>query len=260
MTDTYEQTARTTSLRKGPRVNYDRAAAEAILDEAYHCDLSFIVPGPEDGQPEPRALPTLHARLGDTLYLHGSTGSRPMLGARGDGLKVCVTVTHLDGLVMARSQFNHSANYRCVVVHGTARIVTDPDEKSRALTAFVEKVTPGRAADSRPPTDKELAQTAVLALPLVEVSVKARAGGPGDDPWDEQLPHWTGVLPLGVKAGRPEPAAGSTTPVPDYLRPTRSPWLAPATMRGDHVILEPLDVTHAEALFAAIGDDEVYRH
>ncbi|GAA1759824.1 bifunctional pyridoxamine 5'-phosphate oxidase family protein/GNAT family N-acetyltransferase [Luedemannella helvata] len=259
MTATYEQTSRTTSLRKGDRMTYDRAAAHAILDEAYHCDLSFVVPDPETGRPEPRTLPTLHARVGDTLYLHGSTGSRPMLAARADGLPVCVTVTHLDGLVLARSQFSHSANYRCVIAHGDAQLVTDPAEKLAALTAFVDKVAPGRARDSRPPDHKELAQTAVLKLPLVEVSVKARAGGPGDDPEDERLPHWAGVLPLDVKAGRPEPVAGSTTPVPDYLRPARSPWLTPATLRGDHVILEPLDVTHAAQLLAAIGDEEVFR-
>lgn len=259
MTQPYQQTARTTGLRKDTRVSYDRAAAHAILDEAYHCDLSFVVTDPDTGRPEPRTLPTLHARLGDTLYLHGSTGSRPMLAARADGLPVCVTVTHLDGLVLARSQFNHSANYRCVIAHGDARLVTDPAEKLAALTAFVDKVAPGRAGDSRPPDPRELAQTAVLRLPLVEVSVKARTGGPGDDPGDEHLPHWTGVLPLAVQAGRPEPAAGSTTPVPDYLRPTRSPWLTPATLRGDHVILEPLDVTHAADLLAAIGDEEVFQ-
>src|SRR5678809_916378 len=111
MADTYEQTARTTALRVRERVSYEKAVAHAILDEAYHCTLTFVVDG------EPRALPTLHVRLGDTLYLHGSTGSRPMLAARSGGLPVCVSVTHLDGLVLARSQFHHSANYRAVVAH-----------------------------------------------------------------------------------------------------------------------------------------------
>src|SRR4051794_8415164 len=136
MTDTYPQTARTTGLRLETRVHYDRAVAHAILDEAYHCDLSFVVTDPATGQPEPRTLPTLHVRIGDVLYLHGSTGSRPLLAARDGGLRVCVTVTHLDGLVLARSQFNHSANYRSVVAHGHATPVTDPAEKSRVLTAL----------------------------------------------------------------------------------------------------------------------------
>jgi RimJ/RimL family protein N-acetyltransferase/nitroimidazol reductase NimA-like FMN-containing flavoprotein (pyridoxamine 5'-phosphate oxidase superfamily) len=250
----YQPTPRTTPVRHRDRMIHDAGVVHAILDEAYICDLGFVVDG------EPRILPTLHVRVDDTLYLHGSTGSRPLLAARGDaGLPVCVAVTLLDGLVLARSQFNHSANYRSVVAHGTARLVTDEAEKLRVLTALADKVADGRAADSRPPTDKELAQTAVLALPLAEVSAKVRTGGVDDDPEDHPLPHWAGVLPLRLTAGVPQPDAGVTAPVPPYLRPERSDWLTPATMRGKHVILEPLDLSHVDGLFAASGDDDVWR-
>ncbi|MEV0004564.1 bifunctional pyridoxamine 5'-phosphate oxidase family protein/GNAT family N-acetyltransferase [Micromonospora sp. NPDC050980] len=251
----YPATARTTATRTRDRMRYDRATVHALLDEAYHCALTFVVDG------EPRILPTLHLRVDDTLYLHGSTGSRPMLAARGEaGLPVCVAVTHLDGLVYARSQFHHSANYRSVVAHGTARLVDDPDEKARALTALVEKVASGRSAESRPPNRRELAETAVLALPLREVSVRTRTGGVNDEPADERLPHWAGVLPLRLTPGLPEPAPGVTAPVPAYLRPTRSPWLDPVVLRGEHVLLEPLDLAHAEELHAALDDEEVWRH
>jgi uncharacterized protein len=203
----YARTHRTTANRDRGRVAYDRAAAHAILDEAYHCAIGFVVDG------EPRVLPTLHVRVGDTLYLHGSTGSRPLLAARGPaGLPVSVAVTLLDGIVYARSQFHHSANYRSVVAHGTARLVDGDEEKRAMLTALVEKVGRGRSAQSRPPTRKELAETAVLALPLHEVSVKARTGGVVDEQDDLALPYWAGVVPLRLTPGRPEPDAG----VPDH--------------------------------------------
>ncbi|OKI89514.1 bifunctional pyridoxamine 5'-phosphate oxidase family protein/GNAT family N-acetyltransferase [Micromonospora sp. CB01531] len=250
----YPRTERTTATRMRDRMSYDEAAAHAVLDEAYHCALGFTVDG------EPRVLPTLHVRIGDTLYLHGSTGSRPLLAARGDGLPVCVAVTLLDGLVYARSQFNHSANYRSVVVHGTARPVTDEREKAEVLTALVEKVAAGRSTDSRPPSRRELAETAVLALPLREVSVRARAAGANDDPADLDLPYWAGVLPLRLTAGVPEPAAGVAAPVPAYLRPARSAWLEPVVLRGEHVVLEPLDLSHAEELYATLDDPEVWRY
>lgn len=251
----YSRTERTTATRMRDRMSYDEAAAHAVLDEAYHCTLGFTVNG------EPRLLPTLHVRVGNTLYLHGSSGSRPLLAARDDdGLPVCVAVTLLDGLVFARSQFNHSANYRSVVAHGTARLVTDEREKLDVLTALVEKVAAGRSADSRPPTRKELAETAVLALPLHEVSVRARAAGVNDGPSDRDLPYWAGVVPLRLTAGMPEPDAGVTAPVPAYLRPARSPWLEPVVLRGEHVLLEPLDLSHAEELYAALDDPEVWRY
>jgi RimJ/RimL family protein N-acetyltransferase/nitroimidazol reductase NimA-like FMN-containing flavoprotein (pyridoxamine 5'-phosphate oxidase superfamily) len=251
----YARTARTTAQRDRGRISYDRVAAHAVLDEAYHCVLAFTVNG------EPRGLPTLHVRVGETLYLHGSTGSHPLLAARSAaGLPVCVTVTLLDGLVYGRSQFHHSANYRSVVAHGTARLVTGEAEKRAVLAALVDKAAAGRSADSRPPTRKELSETAVLALPLHEVSVKARTGPVIDEPDDHALPHWAGVVPLRVTAGRPEPDATVTVPVPGYLRPERSPWLAAAPLRGSHVVLEPLERSHAADLFAAADDAEVWRH
>jgi RimJ/RimL family protein N-acetyltransferase/nitroimidazol reductase NimA-like FMN-containing flavoprotein (pyridoxamine 5'-phosphate oxidase superfamily) len=251
----YPKTDRTTATRGRDRIDYQRSTAHEILDEAYHCALGFVVDG------EPRVLPTLHVRVGDTVYLHGSTGSRPLLAARTPaGLPVCLTVTLLDGLVYARSQFHHSANFRSVVAMGTAHLVTDETEKRAAMAALVEKVGQGRGADSRPPNRKELAETAVLALPLREVSVKARTGPVSEDEADLTLPHWAGVLPLRLVAGVPEPDAGVTAPTPDYLRAPRSPWLTAAPMRGEHVILEPLDPSHADGLHRATGDDEVWRH
>lgn len=251
----YAKTDRTTANRDRGRVGYERATAHAILDEAYHCALAFTV------QSEPRVLPTLHVRVDDTLYLHGSTGSRPLLAARGPaGLPVCVTATLLDGLVYGRSQFHHSANYRSVIAHGAARLVTDETEKRVAMTALVEKIGRGRAADSRPATRKELAETAVLALPLHEVSVKARIGGVIDDGSDYGLPYWAGVLPLRLVPGIPEPDPGVTAPVPDYLRAPRAPWLTPAPMGGAHVTLEPLDRSHAAELLTATADPQVWQH
>ncbi|MEU4469903.1 bifunctional pyridoxamine 5'-phosphate oxidase family protein/GNAT family N-acetyltransferase [Micromonospora sp. NPDC023888] len=250
----YPPTARTTPHRSRDKMSYDRAAAHAVLDEAYHCALGFTV----DGQP--RVLPTLHVRIGDTLYLHGSTGSRPLLAARGDGLEVCVAVTLLDGLVYARSQFHHSANYRSVVALGTARLVTDEREKSAMLTALVEKVGSGRSTDTRPPSRRELAETAVLALPLHEVSVRNRTGGVREDETDLHLPHWAGVLPLRLTAGQPEPDAEVTAPLPAFLRTARTPWHEPVSLRGEHVRLEPLELAHADELHAATADAEVWRH
>jgi RimJ/RimL family protein N-acetyltransferase/nitroimidazol reductase NimA-like FMN-containing flavoprotein (pyridoxamine 5'-phosphate oxidase superfamily) len=251
----YEQTERTTAKRERGRMSYERATAHAILDEAYHCALAFTVDG------EPRVLPTLHVRVGETVYVHGSTGSRPLLAARGDaGLRVCLTVTQLDGLVLARSQFHHSANYRSVVAHGVARIVTSEEEKRTVLNALVDKIGRGRSAQSRIPTRKELAETAMLALPLREVSVKARAGGVLEDDEDLDLPYWAGVVPLRLVPGMPEPDAGVKVPVPHYLRPPRSPWLTPEPMHGHHVILEPLDMAHVDELFAATRDPEVWTH
>src|SRR5262245_29111372 len=203
----FPATARTTPHRHRERMNYDEATVHEVLDEAYFCHVAFVVDG------EPRVLPTLHVRVDDVLYLHGSTGSRPLLAARHEGLPVSVAVTLLDGIVFARSHLHHSANYRSVVAHGVARLVDDETEKRRAMTAMVDKAGAGRAADSRPPTPKELAQTAVLRLPLVEVAAKVRTGGPIDADEDLDLPHWAGVLPLRVTAGPPEPVAGA----PAYL-------------------------------------------
>ncbi|GGT20320.1 MULTISPECIES: pyridoxamine 5'-phosphate oxidase family protein [Streptomyces] len=199
----YEPTDRTVPSRSRERARYDRETVHAILDQGYVCHLGFV----RDGAPV--VLPTLYGRIGETLYVHGSTGSRPLLAAgRTDpGLPVCVTVTHVDGLVLARSAFHHSLNYRSVVVHGTARQVTDEDERRRALDALVDQVVPGRSADSRPASAKELAATAVIRLDLAEVSAKVRTGGPNDDPEDRDLPYWSGVVPVAPAYGTPVPAA-----------------------------------------------------
>jgi nitroimidazol reductase NimA-like FMN-containing flavoprotein (pyridoxamine 5'-phosphate oxidase superfamily) len=211
-TPEFPRTDRTIPSRLRDRASYERATAYAILDEAYFCHLGFVVGG------EPRVLPTLHVRVDDRLYVHGSTGARPLLAARSaEGLPVCVTVTHLDGLVLARSQFHHSANYRSAVAHGRAHLVTAEHRKRAVLVALVDKIAAGRAADSRPPTRRELAETAVLELPLTEVSVKARVGGVNDDPEDLELEHWAGVVPLRLTPGVPQPAPGVTVATPAYL-------------------------------------------
>lgn len=203
-TASYEPTERTVPTRSRDRASYDRATVHAILDEGYVCHLGFV----RDGAPV--VLPTLYGRVGDTLYLHGSTGSRPLRmagGAEEPGLPVCVTVTHVDGLVLARSAFHHSMNYRSVVVHGTARQVTDETERRTALDALVDHVVPGRSADSRPADAKELAATAVIKLDLAEVSAKARTGGPNDDAADLELPYWAGVVPVRRTYGGVVPSA-----------------------------------------------------
>ncbi|MER6405554.1 pyridoxamine 5'-phosphate oxidase family protein [Streptomyces viridosporus] len=214
-TAVYPPTGRTVPTRSPGRAAYDRELVHAILDEGYVCHLGFV----RDGAPV--VLPTLYARVGERLYVHGSTGSRPLRAAgRADaGLPVCLTVTHVDGLVLARSAFHHSVNYRSVVVHGLAHDVTDPEEKRRALDALVDHVVPGRAADSRPADRKELAATAVIRLDLEEVSAKLRTGGVNDEPEDLALPHWAGVLPLrkGYDAPLPDPGLAPGTALPAYL-------------------------------------------
>ncbi|MEU1040124.1 pyridoxamine 5'-phosphate oxidase family protein [Streptomyces sp. NPDC005907] len=211
----YTPTDRTVPTRSRERAAYDRELVHSILDEGYVCHLGFV----RDGAPV--VLPTLYGRVGERLYLHGSTGSRPlrMAGQADPGLPVCVTVTHVDGLVLARSAFHHSMNYRSVMVHGVARQVTDPDEKREALDALMDHVVPGRSRDSRPANAKEQAATAVIRLDLDEVSAKLRTGGPNDEPEDLSLPYWTGVLPLAKGYGTPVPAADLAPGIglPDYL-------------------------------------------
>ena len=203
-----------TTLKRIPeRGDHSREVIDAILDEGLVAHVGFVVDG------RPVVLPQLHARVGERLYLHGSTGARALRMAEGGGLDVCVTVTLLDGLVLARSAFNHSINYRSVVAHGTAVVVVDPAEKSAALEALVDDVVPGRSAGSRPADRRELAATTVLRLDLAEVSVKVRSGPPGDDADDLALPHWAGVLPVSTVVGTPVPAPdlppGSA--VPDHV-------------------------------------------
>jgi uncharacterized protein len=212
-TGSYEMTARTKATRLPERVSYDRAAVHAVLDEALLCHVGFVI----DGQPV--VLPQLHARVGEQLYLHGSSGAHAMRAAGEAGLGVCVTVTLIDGLVLARSAFHHSVNYRSIVIHGTAHKVTDEADKQAALAAFVDAVVPGRSAAVRGPSRRESAATTVLRLNLEQVSLKTRTGPPSDDEPDLELPYWAGVLPLAMLPGRPEPAPdlAPSIPTPDHV-------------------------------------------
>jgi uncharacterized protein len=209
----FQVTARTQIKRLPKRGHYERETVYQILDTAFVCHVGFSVAG------QPYVIPTNYGRAGDTLYLHGSAASR-MLKTLSDGVPVCVTVTHVDGLVLARSAFHHSVNYRSVVILGTARLVDDPAEKMEALRIFTDHVMKGRWDDVRQPTDQELKATTVLALPLEEVSAKVRTGGPNDDEPDYALPVWAGVLPLGTVAKEPipDPQRKNDPPVPQYLR------------------------------------------
>lgn len=199
MRDTSEPKSPRTTVRRVPkRGRYDRETIDAILDEALFCHVGFVV------DDRPYVIPTIHARVGDVLYVHGAVASR-MLKTLAEGVPVCVTVTLLDGLVLARSAFHHSMNYRSAVVLGTARRVTDRDEALRALRALVEHVVPGRSDEVRGPDQKELDATAVLAIAIDEASAKVRAGGPVDDPEDMALGCWAGVLPLALHVGAPVP-------------------------------------------------------
>lgn len=193
---TYQPTQRTSLRRLPERARYDPETVHSILDEGFICHVAFVV------DDQPYALPTGYARIGETLYLHGSTGSR--LGLR-PGMDVCVSVTLLDGIVLARSAFHHSFQYRSVMVLGQTELVTDPAEKDAALTALVEHFMPGRSADARAGSRRELSATAVLALHLEEVSAKVRMGDPKDDEEDYALPVWAGILPLELKPGDPVP-------------------------------------------------------
>ncbi|WP_461110504.1 pyridoxamine 5'-phosphate oxidase family protein [Streptomyces calidiresistens] len=213
-TDEYPRTGFNVPTRGRHRARWDRASVHAILDAGWICHLGFV----RDGRPV--VLPTLYARRGERLYVHGSTGSRPLRAAGNpEGLPVCVTVTHVDGVVLAKSAFHHSVNHRSVVVHGTARQVTDPAERARALDALVDQAVPGRSADCRPANAREAAATAVLAIDLTEVSAKVREGGPNEEPEDLSLPHWSGVLPVLTAHGVPVPAdeREAVRPVPAYL-------------------------------------------
>jgi uncharacterized protein len=212
MTD-FTPTARTRVKRIPDRGKYDRETVFAILDQGLVCHVGFVV----DAQPY--VIPTLCARIGDRLYIHGSAASR-MLRTLAGGVQLCVTVTLVDGLVLARSAFHHSMNYRSVVVLGRASVVEGREEKLEALGAFTEHIVRGRWNDVRQPSDSELKQTMVLALPLEEVSAKVRTGGPKDEPEDYDLPIWAGVLPLTVVPGAPlpDPQLRFRLEPPTYLR------------------------------------------
>lgn len=219
MTDDLTPTARTQVRRLADRGRFDRATINEILDEAYLAHVGFVV----DGQP--RVLPMTYGRDGETLYLHGAVGNA-MLRASTDA-EVCVTVTLLDGLVLARSAFHHSMNYRSVVLLGVATKVESDADKRHAFDTIVEHVLPGRSAVARPTNDAELRATLVLRLPIDEASAKARAGGPVDDADDMELPVWAGVVPLRLVADAPaqDPAQASARPAlsaPAVRRPTPS--------------------------------------
>ncbi|HEY3238971.1 MAG TPA: pyridoxamine 5'-phosphate oxidase family protein [Acidimicrobiia bacterium] len=203
----FQETARTTVRRRPERAEYDRAAVEAILDEGLVAHVGLAV----DGQPF--VLPMVYARVGGDLYLHGSAASR-LLRALVAGAPVGVTVTLLDGLVLARSAFHHSMNYRSVVILGTAVPVTDAAERERALAAMVDHAVPGRSEEVRPPDRRELAATLVVRVALDEASAKVRSGPPIDDEADLEVPVWAGVLPLRLVAGDPRPDGPADRPLP----------------------------------------------
>lgn len=210
-------TARSTVRRGATRARTDRAELHAVLDEGLVGHLAVVVGG------SPVVLPTGYGRHGDTLYLHGSTGAASLRAAAA-GAPVSFAVTLLDGVVYARSAFHHSMNYRCAVVHGTLRPVSDPEERLLGLAALTEHLAPGSWDATRRPDRKELAATAVLALDLTEASVKVRSGPPGDDERDLSAPVWAGVLPLRTVVGEPEPCPllPAGTDVPERVRGRRT--------------------------------------
>jgi uncharacterized protein len=213
MSQPYTPTPRTRLVREADRAVYDREAAYRILDEGFLCHVGFVA----DGQPF--VIPTSYGRKDASLYVHGSAASR-MLRQMKEGVPVCITVTLLDGLVLARSVFNHSMNYRSVVVLGKATLVEDAEEKLAALRLLSEHILPGRWADARQPNERELKATSVLRVPIEEFSAKVRVGPPVDDEEDYSFPTWAGVVPLEVKTGEPIDDArlmpGQT--VPEYAR------------------------------------------
>ena len=209
---TLSASERTRLRRHAERGKTEHADLLAVLDAGMICHLGVVMDG------APVVLPTAYGRIGDTLYLDGSSANRSLHAA--DGQQVCVTVTHVDGLVCARAVFSHSVNYRCAVVFGTARIVTDAGERLAGLRAVTEQLIPGRWDAVRAPTRKELAATSVLAIPLAEASVKIRTGLPGDEPEDLGLPVWAGVVPMAVSFGEPEPdpALRPGLTAPEHIR------------------------------------------
>ena len=213
MSETQTPTARTRVIREAERGVYDRETAYRILDSGFLCHVGFVA----DGQPF--VIPTSYGRKDANLYIHGSAASR-MLRQLKEGIGVCVTVTLLDGLVLARSVFNHSMNYRSVVILGKATLVDDPTEKLAALNALSEHILPGRWDDARQPNERELKATSVLRLPIQEFSAKVRTGPPIDDAEDYSFPTWAGVLPLEMKPGAPinDPQLDPAREAPSYVK------------------------------------------
>lgn len=213
MSDAFPQTPRNKVQRKPARGHYDTATIYPIVDEALICHVGFM----QDGQPY--VIPTLHARQGDRLLLHGSRASRLMRHLAAGG-EVCITITLVDGIVLARSVFHHSINYRSVVIFGHGETITDPAERLAALEAFTERLVPGRWQEVRLPNPIELKQTAVVAVPIDTASAKIRSGPPGDDEADMNLPVWAGVLPLQQIVGSPlpDPALPDGVGLPESVR------------------------------------------
>ena len=217
MPEPFPVSDRTRLVREANRAVYDREAIYKILDEGFVCHVGFAAEG------QPFVIPTMFARVGDFIYFHGSAASRMLRGLTA-GLPVCITVTLADGLVLARSVFNHSMNYRSVVALGQASAIDDPAEKLHALQALTEKLIPGRWDDARQPNEKELKATSILKLPLTEVSAKVRTGGVEDDADDYALPVWAGVIPLRLVAdpplrdGRCDPAIPTPAYAANYKR------------------------------------------
>ena len=212
-TETFPITARNQVKRIPKRGIYERQTIYQILDEGLICQLGFVVEG------QPFVIPTAYGRVGDRIYVHGSPASR-MLRTLKKGVQVCLTVTLLDGLVVARSAFHHSMNYRSVVVFGMASLVDDASEKVEALKAFTEHIIPGRWSDTRQPTRQEIAGTLVLSLPLTEASAKVRTGSPHDNEADYSLPFWAGELPLRLLATEPvaDPRLADGIELPTYIQ------------------------------------------
>ncbi|HXN87641.1 MAG TPA: GNAT family N-acetyltransferase [Candidatus Binataceae bacterium] len=211
-------TPRTTVNRMRKRAVYDREVIHAILDRSIICHVGFVADG------TPRVLPTLHARIGDKVYIHGAATNH-MLKTAGKGAEICLTATLIDGLVMARSAFHHSVNYRSAVIFGIATEVTDREDKLAAMRALVEHIAPGRWDGSRTPSPKEIAATSILELPINEASAKVRTGGPLDDEEDYALPHWAGVIPLRTEAKLPIPDArlNARIVMPAHISEYRAP-------------------------------------
>ncbi|HZA60924.1 MAG TPA: pyridoxamine 5'-phosphate oxidase family protein [Actinomycetota bacterium] len=209
---------RTQVKRHADRAVYDRGTIHAILDEALFCHVAVVV------DRSPRVIPTIHARSGDTLFIHGSNASRTLRALK-DGAEGCIVVTLLDGLILARSAFNHSMNYRSVLVYGSLREITDQQEKWEAQRALVEHIVPGRSADARMPNEKELRQTTILAIPLNEASAKVRTGPSIDTEEDYDLPVWAGEIPLKMIPQPPidDPRLPPGVDVPEYARRYRRP-------------------------------------
>jgi nitroimidazol reductase NimA-like FMN-containing flavoprotein (pyridoxamine 5'-phosphate oxidase superfamily) len=213
MSEIQNPTTRTRVVREADRAVYDREEANRILDEGFLCHVGFVADG------HPFVIPTSYGRKDASLYIHGSAASR-MLRNLKEGVPVCVTVTLLEGLVLARSLFNHSMNYRSVVILGKATLVDDPAEKLEALRTLSEHILPGRWDDSRQPNERELKATSVLRVPIEEFSAKVRLGPPIDDAEDLAFPTWAGVIPLEMKAGEPinDPKLEAGREVPEYIR------------------------------------------